>query len=863
MLFNVYWSLALLCVTIGIYNLGMKGRKKSFIKYIEDHLMKTVICITICGLLFYCWGYWEDYEGEKYEYNNSGNLIVIISKALVSALGMFVSTSDIVDLKSELRHNVFFMTPFILVHLSAVFISIMVILRVLGYKFSSFIKMHFQSPSKKTYIFWGINENSLMLAESIRDKEKENATFVFVELPSIDKYDYNPLVGLFNKHSIQRSYISRMESIDAYLVKTQYALKDINEYDFKEKSSNNIYVVLGLRTLNRFLQKTCKLSKSRTANEGGRKNIFNETFYVLNKILGSLKLKLSKLIKSESTNTEAEVTTQISFYILSDSEIDNMNDLMDIIKLYGGANNIPLHKIYCHARNNSTNSIISRGTEKICFADSSNLSVLQLLKQTEYHPVNFVDFNTSNAIVTSEFNALLVGFGETGRDAFNFLYEFSSFLGQDGNLAPRTINVVDSKLSELTPKFLNNCPALKGKNDINWWGDMSINSKNFWDQFIVLMNKLNYIVITLNDDKIASDLAVKMYQMAYRYRNNMNHFKIFVRLKDTDSAELLNQITKYYKDNSNRDDKGYNTLISFGTYRTLFNIDILSDIDDKDSMAFSDQYYKIYEDINSGLPEEDSAPKPTLLAKDIKSLTNKQQDVSNVRHVDTKLVLAGAIKVGKDDKIHYDSKRVGELKIMSEREGVEYKNALDGTDNFTLMENLSLCEHLRWNSKLEVLGFVQSKMNPNVKYIERDYDCKTHECLVTCHELNTIPKFKNVKIFDWAVVELSIRYKLQKIQEGNMNKKTYTPTPIDTSDIQLPEELTPLIEAMAKNVHDVWAQSRISQGWQYGEQRDDTLRHHPCLVAYEDLPEEEKAYDRDTAVSTLKLICKLGFSIKK
>lgn len=92
-------------------------------------------------------------------------------------------------------------------------------------------------------------------------------------------------------------------------------------------------------------------------------------------------------------------------------------------------------------------------------------------------------------------------------------------------------------------------------------------------------------------------------------------------------------------------------------------------------------------------------------------------------------------------------------------------------------------------------------------------------------------------------------------------KKSYVPQPMDTSDVQLPEELNVLIEQMAKNVHEVWAQSRIEQGWSYGEERNDALKHHPCLVPYEDLPEVEKAYDRDTALETLKLIRKLGFRI--
>ena len=94
-------------------------------------------------------------------------------------------------------------------------------------------------------------------------------------------------------------------------------------------------------------------------------------------------------------------------------------------------------------------------------------------------------------------------------------------------------------------------------------------------------------------------------------------------------------------------------------------------------------------------------------------------------------------------------------------------------------------------------------------------------------------------------------------------KKNYVPKPMDTKDVQLPEELNALIEQRAKIVHEVWAQSRIEQGWTYGNERSDALKTHPCLIPYEELPEVEKAYDRDTALGTLKLICKLGFKISK
>ena len=91
----------------------------------------------------------------------------------------------------------------------------------------------------------------------------------------------------------------------------------------------------------------------------------------------------------------------------------------------------------------------------------------------------------------------------------------------------------------------------------------------------------------------------------------------------------------------------------------------------------------------------------------------------------------------------------------------------------------------------------------------------------------------------------------------------YTPRPLDTSDVELPAELLPLTEQMARNVHEVWAASRLSQGWRLGPERSDRLREHPCLVPYEELSEEERDYDRHTAVSTLKLILKLGFRITR
>lgn len=96
-----------------------------------------------------------------------------------------------------------------------------------------------------------------------------------------------------------------------------------------------------------------------------------------------------------------------------------------------------------------------------------------------------------------------------------------------------------------------------------------------------------------------------------------------------------------------------------------------------------------------------------------------------------------------------------------------------------------------------------------------------------------------------------------------MGTGNYKPQPVDTSDVTLPQELMEQVELVARQVHEVWAKNRMEQGWVYGPERDDAEKKHPCLVPYELLSEEEKDYDRQTAMETLKFIKKSGFDLVK
>ncbi|MGI9423712.1 MAG: RyR domain-containing protein [Hyphomicrobiaceae bacterium] len=89
----------------------------------------------------------------------------------------------------------------------------------------------------------------------------------------------------------------------------------------------------------------------------------------------------------------------------------------------------------------------------------------------------------------------------------------------------------------------------------------------------------------------------------------------------------------------------------------------------------------------------------------------------------------------------------------------------------------------------------------------------------------------------------------------------YVPKPIDTTAVVLPLHLEELTELLAENAHENWAAQRIEDGWRWGAHRSDVDKSHPSLVAYEQLPEAEKAYDRRTAMETVKAIVSLGYEI--
>ncbi|KPP74149.1 hypothetical protein Z043_106725, partial [Scleropages formosus] len=83
-------------------------------------------------------------------------------------------------------------------------------------------------------------------------------------------------------------------------------------------------------------------------------------------------------------------------------------------------------------------------------------------------------------------------------------------------------------------------------------------------------------------------------------------------------------------------------------------------------------------------------------------------------------------------------------------------------------------------------------------------------------------------------------------------------TPMFYLQIVLPPHLERIREKLAENSHELWAVTRIEQGWTYGPIRDDNKKLHPCLVDFHSLPDPEKNYNLQMSGETLKTLLALG-----
>ncbi|QDH48000.1 hypothetical protein PQB78_gp87 [Arthrobacter phage Xenomorph] len=79
------------------------------------------------------------------------------------------------------------------------------------------------------------------------------------------------------------------------------------------------------------------------------------------------------------------------------------------------------------------------------------------------------------------------------------------------------------------------------------------------------------------------------------------------------------------------------------------------------------------------------------------------------------------------------------------------------------------------------------------------------------------------------------------------NDESMSPTWDLAPDWQKHSAKQGVVEALegktSEQLHQAWCDHKVDEGWRYGEKKDSEAKTHPCLIPYDELPEEQKLKD--------------------
>lgn len=90
----------------------------------------------------------------------------------------------------------------------------------------------------------------------------------------------------------------------------------------------------------------------------------------------------------------------------------------------------------------------------------------------------------------------------------------------------------------------------------------------------------------------------------------------------------------------------------------------------------------------------------------------------------------------------------------------------------------------------------------------------------------------------------------------------YKPTPIDTTDVHLDEDIQDLIKKFSEHYHDAWASRKLESGWSYGETWSGEEKLHPRLKPFNMLSDYERERYREPVRDAIKALLAIKWKIE-
>ncbi|MBR4887093.1 MAG: hypothetical protein IKU16_07425 [Muribaculaceae bacterium] len=749
---NVWWESWNFCFFAGLVVFILlcvvfRSTWKRVVDFLSHHLLIASLIVLIAGFWVYTWGY----------YNPELGWYSVIPRSVISSFKMFVVMHDLARVDKELFTNDFYMACFSLTHFAAALLTFLMIFKLVGFRLFSIIRLkilqwRFRFCSKAPiHVFWGINEESLLLAESIKARgEKDSAIkddriiFVSIVKDSADMPRQKAtLASVIDVVTLRNSELERLDKIDALVDNCHNGPSSVQPSENREDESPT-------------------------------------------DVFGSLRLRVLRKIVARA---EA-----VNFYLLSDDEEQNVSGALNL----QNDNTVTSRdkvKIYVHARKTINAELFDTYAQyvehddkkpSVKLVDSAYKSVKKL-KETDVEetdgclPVDCVDYDKKTGLVSSPFTSLIVGFNATGQEAFKFLYEHGTFIGPNKEKLPFKCYAVDQNMTAIEGIITSKVGYVIDSKELELI-NAEVNSKVFWDKVELIINDLNYAVIALNNDELGLQLAVNLFKLALRKRDNKLPLKIALRCYDSHNIRMMHKVEKNLNESikvkdsekdSGKDSGIHVSLTVFGDQSKIFDYEsVLSDA----ALVKAKRYNWVYEqttplyDKEKEEMDEDEQWKLSFGADAVKSTLEKpeshgslyhakyemlckiEQNFANVAHAKTKLQLMGL------DKEHQKLNDL--LKVIENRDPGKTDYKCDKAEYAELLHNMALLEHERFISARRLKGFEYGS--------PKDFVKKHHDCLCPLEMLDEL-----TQSYDCNVIDTTLRLKAEEPQkkssEGDRN----------------------------------------------------------------------------------------------
>lgn len=460
---------AILVLLYAVYQLfNRKNKKESFIRYIRYFLLPVTF---LGGFAVYFWGY---------QVGNShcdpNEIFPNFLESIFSTTRLFILGNDLIEINPHFKQNPMFHAMFALVASLAALIFISFMAHVFFKDLITRRRIRRMKPTEN-HLFFGINQAALSLSSDLAQKSTERLV-VFV----------NDFCELDNQHHYAHVHEN------AFVLKRKSIFESIN----LEKEEGLFQVFKG--------------NESHTRPESN-----GEVFYHLS--------VLKKKIKKVETH----------LYFLSDDDdwnikharlaISELAEMEETEKRRAAAFKFPPVKIHVVTYDEISEKHFTASLKNLPDFVSvivHNYATLVSRKLIEkFHPVDFIGIDSKQSVATTDFNALIIGFGQIGTHVLRKLIEQGQFVGSNfkATVIDRFIRVQEGRFEHLYPGIMANY-------DLRFV-EAEVGHRTFYETVRQTIAYTNYIVIALGQDELNIQTALEILEI-----NSKNQKKLFIQLED-------------------------------------------------------------------------------------------------------------------------------------------------------------------------------------------------------------------------------------------------------------------------------------------------------------------------------------------